>query len=130
MEIITFFPSYFTWHYNTALRNIWGISTNFLWFFLYFFSVPILLKTFFAPWRKLQEHTHGFAPNEFFGNVIVNFVMRVIGMIVRGATLVLAFLVFILIVIASIIVFLAWIFLPIILLWLLSLSIFFFQNSL
>lgn len=128
MELITFFPSYFTWHYNTALRNIWGITTNFLWFFLHFFSVPILIKTFFSPWRKLSEHSVGFLPGVFFGNLIVNTLMRLIGALVRATTLILAFITFLFVLSCGVIVFLVWIFVPILLLWLASMSAFFFMN--
>jgi hypothetical protein len=76
--------SYFLWHYTEAFADIGRHIRNFLWFFFHFFSIPVLLKTFFAPWRRLGE---SYPKDLNLGGALsvftVNSLMRLVGMILR-----------------------------------------------
>lgn len=84
MNLIGFMPYYAVWHYSGALADIYRIWRNYLWFFYHFFSIPVLLKTLFVPWRRLQEeYKGGFNLESFFATIIVNIMMRFVGALVR-----------------------------------------------
>lgn len=102
-------PSYIGWHYTDAIRNIWGIFTNFIWFLYHFFSVPILLKTLFDPWQKLGEkYKKGLGHG-------TSFLLRVLGFAIRITVLGLAFMLMVGVFCVTIVFYVLWIFLPIIL---------------
>jgi hypothetical protein len=114
-----FLASYISWHYSKAFLNIYGIFLNFLWATYRFFSIPLLFKTFFAPWHHLDsQYGKNLGFENFFGTVIVNTLMRLVGMFIKtgvlGAGIICLFLIFVL----EIIFFLIWIALPILIVWL------------
>ncbi|MDD5357413.1 MAG: hypothetical protein PHS53_04675 [Candidatus Pacebacteria bacterium] len=113
MEIALFFEHYFTWHYSRALNAIVGIAHNFIWFLYHFFSVPILLKTFFSPWRRLnEEYRGGFNVEAIFSSFVVNTMMRIVGVLIRAVTLFVAFFVLCVSILLSASFLVIWCFLP------------------
>ncbi len=84
MTFFSFFGRYLAWHYTGGLLaclRLWG---DFLWFIYNFFSVPIIVRTLFAPWRRLGEsYRGGFDPGRMFETFIVNILMRLFGFVVR-----------------------------------------------
>ncbi len=117
MNLITLLSSYSLWHYTTALSDIFRIWGNFLWFVYNFFSIPLLLKTFFSPWRRLREEKKqaGLHPGEFFGNLIVNVLMRIIGIFVRLITIVVGLCILFLVFLSGIAAFVLWLATPLLL---------------
>lgn len=84
MRILSLAPAYFKWHYTSAFRSILFIWMDLLWFVYNFFSVPMILRTFFSPWKRLgEEPRSGFHPQEFFEALVVNTMMRIVGVIIR-----------------------------------------------
>ncbi len=84
MSFLAILPSYIFWHYTAAFGDIVRVWTNFLWFFYNFFSIPLLLKTFFAPWKRIQEGKgEGFNLENIAEAVVTNTIMRVVGAVVR-----------------------------------------------
>lgn len=73
------------WHYGEALSDIVRVWTNFLWFLYNYFSLPLLLRTFFAPWRRIREERSkkGFSPEDIAETVVTNTVMRLVGALMR-----------------------------------------------
>ena len=85
---------YFFWHYSLALAAWWRIYGNLLWFLYHFFSLPIIIRTLFAPWRRLAEpYPKGFNPAATAETLVVNGLMRLIGLIIRSIFLFGAFLI-------------------------------------
>src|SRR3989344_669975 len=76
---------YVKWHYLNAPREImkgWG---NILWFNFNYFSVPLLLQTFFAPWRKISwDYEKGFDIGVYLFTFSSNLISRILGAIVRS----------------------------------------------
>ena len=68
-----------------------GIKTwlNFIKFWWYFFSIPLLLKTLFSAWhRDATKYPKGFALKEFSQALIFNLLSRFIGAFVRLITII------------------------------------------
>lgn len=85
MQLGLIVPYYISWHYTRALRDIVEHSKDFIWFFWNLFSIPSLLRTFFAPFERLgQDAPKRFDPQKMLEAFATNLVMRVIGMGVRG----------------------------------------------
>lgn len=80
MIILEFLEWYYQ-SFKTCLKA-WG---NFVVFAFNLFSVPLLLKTLFAPWRRMEiiEQAPGFALDKFFQKLTFNLISRVIGFLVR-----------------------------------------------
>ncbi len=85
---------YFYWHYLAAPKKILQIWGNFLKFAVfYFIPVPQLLKTLISPWKKdVTFYGRGFDIKRFFETLIFNVISRVLGALVRSATILLALL--------------------------------------
>lgn len=75
---------YFRWHYSMAVSDLVRIVGNFLWFFYEFFSIPLLLKTLFVPFHRLNEAPKkGFHVGAWFEAFIVTSLMRLVGALLR-----------------------------------------------
>jgi len=73
------------WHYSKGLRfyiNRWFAYFDWV---NHYFSVPLLIKTFFAPWKRLvvTDKSPGFNLGKFIEKVTFNIISRGIGAIVR-----------------------------------------------
>lgn len=82
--MISLFGSYFLWHYTAAFRELYTHVKNSLWFFYHFFSLPVLVKTFFQPWKRMEErYPKGLDVGGIASTFIINTMMRAIGVIMR-----------------------------------------------
>jgi hypothetical protein len=88
MWFLALFPIYFVWHYTQAIKDYWFVSRNLIWFVYNFFSIDILLKTLFSPWRRLGKDDTSEKPS-FLTNLIINVLMRISGFIIRVFSLIL-----------------------------------------
>lgn len=76
--------NYIFWHYSSALVAWWQIYVNCLWFLSHFFSISILFRTLFAPWRRLAEsYPTGFSPQASAETFVINSLMRLVGFAIR-----------------------------------------------
>ena len=94
MRIFSVFRDYLVWHYSVALSDILHMWWNYVWFVFHVFSVGDVAKTLFAPWKRLEEKKVSIFknPQDYFGNMFVNLIMRMVGFIVRAALLLIALL--------------------------------------
>lgn len=115
MEIVLLFPEYVIWHYTTALRLCLNIITNFLWFTVHFFSIPILVRTLFSPWHRLREsYQKGFHPQVFAETLLINTIMRLVGFVIRTVVIIFGSMFCVVVAILGLAVFLLWLALPVI----------------
>jgi hypothetical protein len=106
-------PEYFSWHYGRALRELKELCGNVLAFIYHFFSIPILLRTLFAPWHRLNEgYKGGFDPGSFVETFIFNTLMRFVGALFRLLFIVIGIGCLVASFIAGIILFFFWLILP------------------
>lgn len=93
MSPFVIFPYYLAWHYTLGLRDYLSVWGNIMWFLYNFFSIKILFKTFFAPFKRLTEKKRSILDfGSFFEALLINTLMRIIGIILRSIMIVVGIL--------------------------------------
>ncbi|MCX6712380.1 MAG: hypothetical protein NT041_01660 [Candidatus Vogelbacteria bacterium] len=114
MRFATVFGHYFIWHYGRAIRDLTRIYRNLIAFTFGFFSVSILVNSYLAPWRRLGEDypEHNVDPFAFLSVLMVNIIMRLVGIFMRTIVIVLGMATTVLVIISYPLVLVIWIVLP------------------
>lgn len=113
--LVQIIPHYILWHYTLGLRSAAVFGGNLLRFLFNFFSVVLLLKTLFTPWRRLGEgYAKGLRPGAWFETLIVNTLMRLIGAIIRLSLIVAGLATLVVGVVLAVVILIVWLLLPII----------------
>lgn len=81
---------YGRWHYSDALVAYIRILKNFWWFVVAYFSMPLLLKTLFVPYKRMTEHTVG-TVSSWLEASVMNTLSRLVGFLVRLCLLITGF---------------------------------------
>jgi len=105
------------WQFFEAPREIFKGWRNFLLFNLNYFSIPILLKTFFSPWHKYSYQYSRIL--EVWNNIqvfVFNMMSRVIGAFLRSVFIIIGILTEILIFVIGAAILVIWFLLPALLL--------------
>lgn len=103
-------PAYYlSWHYTSAIVHILAIFRNVVFFSFNFFSVKILLRNIFRPFRRTRYISKDPADQE---HVIVSIMMSFIGFCVRTVTIVCGLLAVLLACVFWTVVICVWIVLP------------------
>lgn len=101
------------WYFIEMPKNILQSWKDIFRFYLNYFSIPLLLKTLFAPWRQnLLSYSKGFDLGKYFEIFISNLISRTIGAILRFFLILTGLFVEILIILAGIIMLFIWFVLP------------------
>ena len=117
MIVPLYFPAYVIWHYTAGLWAAFRVCVNFLRFTFNFFSIPLLFKTLFSPWRRLgEEYSSGLHPSEWLTSFTVNTLMRVVGAVIRLALIIFGLIALAVVSVGSVVVMLAWILWPVLIL--------------
>jgi hypothetical protein len=113
MQIALLIPEYFVWHYTTALRLCLNIVSNFIWFTYNFFSIPILLKSFFSPLKHAEEHfKSSFRHTLPIEVIIAELVSRFVGLVFRACVIFFGVTLSVAIALIGLCFFVFWLFLP------------------
>lgn len=101
------------WHFYEAPKFILGVWKNFIEFSVELFSTPLLLKTFFAPWRKYRwSYPRGIDIGKFFETLTSNFFSRFLGAIMRTGLIIGGILFQLFVLVAGLSIFIIWLLLP------------------
>ena len=112
------FWQFLAWHYCDAPRSILRAFGNFLVFGFNYFSIGLLTKTWFSHWRKYKEsYGRGFDFKRWASAFVGNMISRCLGAFVRTIIIFIGLIAEFFILIGAVIIFLTWIFLPLILLF-------------
>jgi len=104
------------WQFWEMPGNILKAWRNFLLFNLNYFSIHLLLKTFFSPWRKYRwSYGKGFDIKKYLEALFSNLILRTLGATIRSFLIIVGLLVEIFIIFTGIIIFFSWLALPILL---------------
>jgi hypothetical protein len=89
------FSLFLSWYFLYIPQKLLERIKNLIRFGGYFFSVSLILKTFFSPWKRLQDYYSGSILDirRYFETLLGNLISRVIGMVLRFFLLV-AFILF------------------------------------
>ncbi len=113
------------WQFFEMPAVLFKVWNNYLVFATNLFSLPLLLKTFFSPWRRYKwRYPKGFDLGEFFSTLVSNIFSRFMGALVRIFLIVAGILFQIFVVVAGAVVFVAWLLVPFIIMFGLMLAIF------
>ena len=112
------FFQYLGWQFFDVPKKLIKVWKNFLLFNLNYFSIPLLIKTLFAPWRKYKvSYGRGFDIGKYFEALLSNLIFRILGAIIRIFLIIIGLFLEVLIIFAGIAVFLGWIAGPVILIY-------------
>lgn len=76
--------SWLSWQFYQMPRFLFKVWNNYFIFVTNFFSLSLLLKTFFAPWRKYRwSYPKGLDVGAFFSTLISNIFSRFLGALMR-----------------------------------------------
>ena len=92
MQVLSVAREYIIWHYTTAYVDLVHVWWNYLWFVNHIFSFPDVVRSWFAPFKRLQEGKVNIMlhPSDFLANIVVNIIMRLVGTILRTALIAIA----------------------------------------
>jgi hypothetical protein len=105
---------FFVWWYIEAPPRNWQIVKAFILRCLDTFSVPILIKTIFAPWKRDVISTENLSLNEKFQVMLMNLVSRFIGAVIRSITILIGLISAALVAILGVTFWIIWFFMPLI----------------
>ena len=107
------FVEWGSWHFVEAPKFLFSVWRDYFSFVANYFSITLLIKTFFAPWRRYSwRYPKGFNIGEFFSTLISNAFSRLLGAIMRVVLIASGIVAQIFVLIAGIIVFTFWYLVP------------------
>ncbi|MCX6724050.1 MAG: hypothetical protein NT155_02620 [Candidatus Staskawiczbacteria bacterium] len=107
------FVLWFLWHFYEMPKFLLGVWKNYILFALNYFSLPVLLKSLVAPWRKYKwNYPRGFDVGEFFTTLISNMFSRFLGAIMRIVLIAVGVVFQIFVIFSGLVIFLLWLLVP------------------
>ncbi len=118
--------NYLAWHFYIAPKFILTLIYNYLLFVGHLFSIKIILKTLFSPWKReiIAVEKPGFNLADAFNTFSFNIISRLIGAAVRIMTLLTSLVFFMFVIIFGLTFFIYWFLIPIF-----SLPVFFLTQN-
>jgi hypothetical protein len=115
---------FWKWYYCEALKDVLQGWKNYIIFAAQYFSIPLLLRTLFSPWKRdITKKPRGLDLKKLFEYLSYNAISRGIGFFVRSLTIIVGIIFLFFVIIAGAIFFVLWIFLPLLVLGLLIFAI-------
>ncbi len=107
--------AYLIWHYTSGFKAGLIVARDLARFVFNFFSLAVLIKTWLKPWRRLGEtYAKGLAPEKWFETLVVNILMRLVGVLIRTVMIVIGLLVWLAVLAGALFALLAWLLWPVI----------------
>jgi len=104
---------FWRWYYGEAIKDVLTAWRNYIIFSLNYFSIPLLLKTLFAPWKRdITRKPRGLDFKKLFEYVAFNTISRGLGFLVRFFTIIVGIIFFFLVLILGLLFFIIWLCLP------------------
>ncbi len=113
LEVVS---DYFSWHYSQSFKDLSALISRFGSFILKFFSIKILIKTFFTPWKLIIDHSHNRKLYEITSAFVITNIMRLIGVIIRTFVIIMGLISYLIFNLISIFIYIIWFLIPLILL--------------
>lgn len=107
------FRQFLEWYFIDQSLLIFKAWINYLRFNFEYFSIPLLLKTFFSPWRRyIWSYGRGFNFKRYLDAFVSNAIFRGLGAILRFFLIVIGIILEAFVFLAGIIVLALWFFSP------------------
>ncbi len=101
------------WRFYEMPKFLFSVWRSYLLFGLNYFSIDLLLKTLFSPWRRYNwVYPKGFDIKEFFNTLVSNTFSRILGAICRMVLIIIGALAQIFIFVAGIFAIFLWLSIP------------------
>ena len=114
MLFLSIVQHYFLWHYSRALKDVFHVWLNLLWFILHFFSIPQLLRSWASPWKRITtERGEKWNFEDLAGYLLIGLISRLIGFVIRTVVIVAGLLATLVVVLLGFMTYLFWITAPI-----------------
>lgn len=124
MLFLSIAHNYLLWHYSRAFLEIFHVWLNFLWFVVHFFSIPQLMRSWVAPWKRMVEQRQKeWDLEDLAGVVIIGFLSRLIGFVIRSAIILVGMIALLVVVISGFVTYVFWVAAPVIIVALLVVGI-------
>jgi len=115
MRLVTIIFGYLRWHYSRAISALTEIWKNFLFFVSEFFSIKLLFRNFFDPWKKMADsYPKSFNLKDYFFTFIANLIVRIVGILMRIGLLLIGLTCYLLTALLYPVALIIWLLLPII----------------
>lgn len=115
---------FWSWYYIKAVKGLINAWKNFIIFIREYYSIPLLLKTLFHPWRRdITKYGRGFSIKNFLETLIFNLISRSLGFIIRFFTIIVGIVCLLGVIILGLVIILLWFLLPLILLFLIIIGL-------
>lgn len=112
--MINIFSQWFSWYFFEASTGILRAWKNLILFNLNYFSIPLLLKTLFSPWRGYSySYGRGFDFNRYIEAFFSNLIFKILGAVIRSALIFIGLLTQVFIFFAGVIILIGWLLLPV-----------------
>ncbi|MBU0546560.1 MAG: hypothetical protein ABH876_00470 [Patescibacteria group bacterium] len=113
-----------TWRFFEVPKKIIDAWENIFRFYMHYFSIPLLIKTLFAPWRQnYWSYEKNFDIVKYFDVLVSNLASRIIGFILRIGLIIIGLFVGLSVSALGIIALFLWLILPYILIIILCFGI-------
>jgi hypothetical protein len=103
------------WYYTRGFVDVLAVWFNFMWFITHFFSIPLLLRTLFSPWKRMTDDGKPRSIEAYMEAFVMNVMSRIFGAIVRTTIILVGIMALCLGVIALVTMLVFWLFAPFIL---------------
>jgi len=113
VEKQSIFILWFLWQFYEMPKFLFGVWNSYFIFASNLFSLPLLLKTLFSPWRKYNwAYPKTFDIGGFLSTLISNIVSRILGVMMRIVLIIVGILFQIFVAISGLVIFLGWLLIP------------------
>jgi len=122
--MLTLTYQYVRWHYTQGVVDLVNNVINFLWFVYNFFSIPLLLRTMFVPFHRLEEQAmKGLHLEQWAQAMLVTTLMRFVGALLRTFLILIALVFLALVFAGGFALLIVWIAMPLVLIFLVTMGV-------
>jgi len=107
---------YFIWWYSDGFIRLLKYLKAYIIILADNFSVRIILRTFFQPWKRDVTSTKGLSLDKRFQVWVWNLIARGFGMIIKGVTFLIFLVFFMILVVIELLAIIIWLLFPILIL--------------
>ena len=84
MLFLSVMHHYVFWHYTRAWVEMFNVWRNLIWFVVNFFSIPQLMLSWLAPWKRMTEgRGEKWNFEDLASYIIIGIISRILGAIMR-----------------------------------------------